>query len=57
MIKILLSCFMKIAKNFTMITEVWPRASQAMVTNNSTVITEVRANRNRVNQVFPVVKI
>ena len=31
-------------------TEVLPRANRAMVTNNSTVLTEVSANRNRANR-------
>ena len=33
-----------------MLTEVLPRANRAMVTNNSTVLTEVSANRNRANR-------
>ena len=40
---------------FTMITEVWPCANQAMFTNNYTVLTEVRANQNHVNRGFPVI--
>ena len=43
-----------IAPIFTVITEVWRRANRAVVTNNSTVITKVRANQNRVNLGFPV---
>ena len=43
-----------IAPIFTMLTDVWPRANRAMVANNWTVLTEVRANRNRVNWGFPV---
>ena len=38
---------------FTMLTKVWPHANLAMVTNNSTVLTEIHANRNSVNQGFP----
>ena len=34
---------------FTLQTKVWPRANRAMVTSNQTVLTEVCANRNRVN--------
>ena len=39
---------------YTVLTKVWPRANRAVVTNNWTVLTEVRANRNRVNRGFPV---
>ena len=38
-----------IAPIFTVLSEVWPHANPAMVTNNSSVLTEVR-----VNQLFPV---
>ena len=44
------------AQIFTVLTEVWLRANRAMVTNNSTVLTEFHANRNRVNRRFPVVE-
>ena len=37
-------------------TEVWPSANRAMVTNNSTVLTKVSANRNHANRVFPVLQ-
>ena len=39
-----------IAPILTMLTEVWPRANRAMVTNNSTVLTEVSANQNGANR-------
>ena len=39
---------------FTMLTKVWPRANRAMVKNDSTVLTEVCANQNRVNRGFPI---
>ena len=34
---------------FTMITEVWPRANRAMVTNNFTVIIKIASNKSSVN--------
>ena len=43
-----------IAPTFTLITKVWPCANRAMVTNNLTVITEIRANQNCDDRVFPV---
>ena len=46
--------FLPIAPILTMLTEVWPHANRAMVTKNSTVLTEVSANRNRANWGFPV---
>ena len=36
--------FLLIAPILTVLTEVWPHANRAMVTNNSTVLTEVSAN-------------
>ena len=42
------------AQVYTVLTEVWHCANRAMVTNNKTVLTEVRANRNSVNRGFPV---
>ena len=44
-----------IAPIFIVLTKVWPRANRAMVTNNYTVLTEVRANRNHVNRGFSVI--
>ena len=43
-----------IAPIFTVLTQVWPRANWAMVTNNVTMLTEVHANQNRINRGFPV---
>ena len=43
-----------IAPIFTMLTEVWPHANRAMITNNKSVLTEVHANQNRVNRGFLV---
>ena len=39
---------------FTVVTEVWPRANRAMVTNNFTVIIKITSNRSRVNRVVSV---
>ena len=41
--------FLLIAPILTVLTKVWPRPNQAMVTNNLTVLTEVSASRNRAN--------
>ena len=53
---ILLPCTLAHMSSITMLTEVWPCANQTLVTNNLTVLTEVRAKRNSVNQGFPVYK-
>ena len=39
---------------FTVLTKVWRRANQAIFTNNKTVLTKVRANRNHVKWKFLV---
>ena len=46
-----------IAPMFTVLTEAWPCANRAMGTNNYFMLTEVCANRNHVNQGFPVVSL
>ena len=49
--------FLPIAPILTVLTEVWPRANRAMVTNNLTVLTKVSANRNHANRGFPVLNL
>ena len=44
----------RITPILTVLTKVWPCANRAVVTDNSTILTKVSANRNRANPGFPL---